>query len=83
MFFAPLGQGFLIEDNEIRVSARAGIALFPGDGQDADTLFKHAEAALKQAKASPDMFMFLRPEMKCPDGRKGRARGSVAQGQRR
>jgi diguanylate cyclase (GGDEF)-like protein len=61
--FAPLGLGFTIGESELRVSARAGIALYPGDGGDADALFTNAEAALKQAKASDDTFMFYAPAM--------------------
>jgi diguanylate cyclase (GGDEF)-like protein/PAS domain S-box-containing protein len=61
--FAPLDRGFVIRDRALRVTARAGIALFPGDGPDADALFKNAETALKQAKASSDAFMFYASEM--------------------
>jgi EAL domain-containing protein (putative c-di-GMP-specific phosphodiesterase class I) len=34
------------------------VALFPSDGTDAATLFKHAEAALKKAKASGERYLF-------------------------
>jgi diguanylate cyclase len=61
--FASLSQGFTIDGNELRVSARAGVALFPGDGNDADTLFKNAEAALKHAKESAERYLFYAPEM--------------------
>jgi len=33
-----------------RLAAKTGVALFPDDGADADTLFGNAEAALKKAK---------------------------------
>jgi EAL domain-containing protein (putative c-di-GMP-specific phosphodiesterase class I) len=36
------------------MSARAGIALFPDDGADADVLLRNADAALKKAKASSE-----------------------------
>jgi EAL domain-containing protein (putative c-di-GMP-specific phosphodiesterase class I) len=40
-----------------------GIALFPDDGDDADTLFKNAEAALKKAKFSGDRYLFYAQKM--------------------
>jgi diguanylate cyclase (GGDEF)-like protein len=43
---------------ELRVSAKAGIAVFPGDGADADTLFKNAEAALDKAKETGEPHHF-------------------------
>jgi diguanylate cyclase (GGDEF)-like protein len=59
MFEAP----FDIQGNELRIAAKAGIAVFPGDGADADTLFRNAEAALKRAKASGDPYLFYAPQI--------------------
>lgn len=53
-----LGSGFEIKGNELRLDANAGIAIFPADGDDADTLLKHAEAALKKARANGDQYLF-------------------------
>ncbi|MEO8157957.1 MAG: EAL domain-containing protein [Betaproteobacteria bacterium] len=61
--FPALGQPFELNDAEIRVSARAGIAMYPGDGADAETLFRNAEAALKRAKSLGDQYLFYAPEM--------------------
>jgi len=47
----------------IRVSAKFGVARFPDDGTDAETLLKHAQAALKLAKSSDKMFAFFSNEM--------------------
>ena len=55
---AFLGHAFHLNDGIFRVAAKVGVALFPDDGADADTLFKHAEAALKKAKASGDRYLF-------------------------
>ena len=41
---------FRLNDSVFRIAAKAGIALFPDDGDNADTLFKNAEAALKKTK---------------------------------
>ncbi len=56
-------EPFVVNDSELRVVARAGIALFPNDGGDADILFKNAEAALKNAKASDERCLFYAPPM--------------------
>jgi PAS domain S-box-containing protein/diguanylate cyclase (GGDEF)-like protein len=54
---------FSINGKELRVAARAGVALYPEDGGDADTLFRNAEAALKRARASGDSYLFYAAEM--------------------
>jgi diguanylate cyclase (GGDEF)-like protein len=46
-----------------RLAAKIGVAVFPDDGTDADTLFKNAEAALKKAKASRDRYLFYAQKM--------------------
>jgi diguanylate cyclase (GGDEF)-like protein/PAS domain S-box-containing protein len=60
---AWLGAPFSIDGNELRISARSGIALFPHDATDADALLKSAEAALKRAKTSGDKFVFFTREI--------------------
>ena len=47
----------------LRLSARAGIALAPDDGQDPDALMLHAESALKKAKAGGERYVFYRQSM--------------------
>ena len=54
---------FMLNGKAFRVAAQAGIALFPGDGADADVLFRNAEAALKRAKARGASYLFYNPEM--------------------
>ena len=49
---ASLSEAFVLDGHAIRVSAQAGIAVFPADGEDAQQLFKNAEVALKAAKDS-------------------------------
>jgi diguanylate cyclase len=43
-------EPFHIEGHELFITASIGIAVSPGDGQDAETLLKHAEMAMYQAK---------------------------------
>jgi diguanylate cyclase (GGDEF)-like protein/PAS domain S-box-containing protein len=57
------GSPFAVLDHQLRVSARLGIALYPQDGQDSDTLLHNAEAALKTAKASGERSLFYTPDM--------------------
>ena len=58
-----LAPPFAFEGQELRVSARAGVALFPGDATTPDALFSDAEAALNQAKASGERYLFYAPQM--------------------
>jgi diguanylate cyclase (GGDEF)-like protein/PAS domain S-box-containing protein len=43
---------FLIDSNEIFVTASIGISLFPEDGEDCDSLLKYADTAMYHAKNS-------------------------------
>jgi len=54
---------FQLEGRELRVAAKIGIALYPNDGGDAETLYRNAEAALKKAKDSSDRVLFYDPRM--------------------
>ena len=47
-----LGHPVWLRDNEIRITGSVGIAVFPDDGDDVDTLLKHADIAMYQAKAA-------------------------------
>jgi diguanylate cyclase (GGDEF)-like protein/PAS domain S-box-containing protein len=58
-----LNHSFLLNDTAYRVAAKIGVAVFPHDGGDADTMFKHAEAALKKAKSAGDRYLFYAPQM--------------------
>ena len=58
-----VGRPIEVAGREIRVSAKAGIALFPDDGADADSLFRNAEASLKRAKETGDRFLFYAPHI--------------------
>jgi len=45
-----LRQPFLVAGRELRVTASAGISLYPEDGEDAETLLKCADTAMYRAK---------------------------------
>ena len=47
---AAIAQPFLIQSREFKVTCSVGIASFPRDGKDADTLLRNADTALYRAK---------------------------------
>ncbi len=56
---APLRLG----DQELQLSAKVGIAVWPEDGCDAETLLENAEAALEQAKKDAVPYLFYARDM--------------------
>lgn len=58
-----INQHFQLDGNEVRIHARAGLALFPRDGGDAEQLLKHAEAALQSAKRRGKTYLYYSPAM--------------------
>jgi diguanylate cyclase (GGDEF)-like protein len=60
---AFLEHPFQLNDSLFRVAAKVGVALFPDDGTEADTVFRNAEAALKKAKVSGDRYLFYAQKM--------------------
>jgi diguanylate cyclase len=52
------GVPFDVDGKDLRVSACMGIAIYPGDGADAESLLLNAEAALKKAKAAGERYVF-------------------------
>ncbi len=56
-------EPFTINNEELRVAAKIGVAVFPADGSDADRLYRNAEAALKKARESGERYLFYAAEM--------------------
>ncbi|HUF21695.1 MAG TPA: EAL domain-containing protein [Burkholderiales bacterium] len=56
-------QAFVLAGQELRLSARFGAAIYPSDGDAPETLYANAEAALKNAKATGERFLFYAPDM--------------------
>src|SRR5229473_7635071 len=56
------GDPYSVTGTELRISTRSGVALFPSDGGDADTLFRNAEAALKKS-SSGERYLFYTKQM--------------------
>jgi EAL domain-containing protein (putative c-di-GMP-specific phosphodiesterase class I) len=57
------GRAFDIHGRELRVAAKIGVALYPADGTDAETLYRNAEVAVRKAKASTERLLFYDPRM--------------------
>ncbi|MGB5080679.1 MAG: EAL domain-containing protein [Burkholderiales bacterium] len=58
-----VGVPVRLGESGIRVSAKTGIALYPDDGADPDTLFRNAESALKRAKSAGERYLFYTQQM--------------------
>lgn len=59
-----LSEPFVLNQETVNVSTSIGISLFPEDGQDAESLVKHADTAMYQAKAQGrGCIQFFAPEM--------------------
>lgn len=59
-----LKQPFAVEDHQLHVSGSIGVAVYPQDGKDADTLVKHADAALYRSKEQGrSQYQFYSPTM--------------------
>ncbi|ATU95193.1 histidine kinase (plasmid) [Phyllobacterium zundukense] len=61
---AAVTEPIAIEGHEFNITCSMGVATFPQDGSDAETLLKNADAAMYQAKnGGRDSFQFFTPEM--------------------
>jgi diguanylate cyclase len=61
---ASLAETIAIDEHELSASVSIGIALFPDDGSDLDTLLKHADIAMYGAKeAGRNNFQFFVQDM--------------------
>lgn len=60
---ADFARPFVVAGRELRIAARAGIATFPDDSEDAEGLYNNAEAALRKAKQSAEQYLFYTPEI--------------------
>ena len=57
------GLPFQVGTEQLRIAARLGIAIYPFDSDQPETLLAHSEAALKRAKIVGEKYVFYRREM--------------------
>ena len=60
---AVFGAPFQVGDSELRITARAGIVVYPEDGGNVEVLLRNAEAALVKAKKTGVAYAFYQPAM--------------------
>jgi diguanylate cyclase (GGDEF)-like protein/PAS domain S-box-containing protein len=61
---STLSESFIIDGHELSVTASLGISLFPFDGTNGNTLLRHADAAMYEAKREgKNGLRFFTPEM--------------------
>jgi PAS domain S-box-containing protein/diguanylate cyclase (GGDEF)-like protein len=58
-----VSEEFAVAETRLRISMKMGVALFPADGTDPETLLRKAEAALKRAKRGPESYLFYTEQM--------------------
>jgi diguanylate cyclase (GGDEF)-like protein len=58
-----LAESFLVDGNELHITMRAGIAVFPGDGETGEALAANAETALNTAKRTAQRYLLYAPHM--------------------
>ena len=81
-----LAEPIAFEGHDLFVTLSIGIALYPRDGEDADTLVRHADTAMYQAKGEGrDAFQFYAPVMSVAAserlGLEGRLRQAIERGE--
>jgi diguanylate cyclase (GGDEF)-like protein len=65
MLRAFVAHPFSMQDTVVRVSATVGVALFPNDGADAETLFRNAEAAQEGQSARQSVLVLHLRDDRC------------------
>ncbi len=59
-----LNEPYELEHRELHVTSSIGVAIYPDDGQDTDTLLKHADVAMYKAKDNGrNAYQLYSPEM--------------------
>ncbi len=58
-----LKKAWILNGYEFHITTSIGIALYPNDGEDADTLTKNADTAMYRAKEHGNNYQFFNPSM--------------------
>ena len=62
-FDQAFAQPIAVDGIELRVALRAGVAVFPADGESTESLCANAETALNKARQANQRYLFYAPEM--------------------
>jgi diguanylate cyclase (GGDEF)-like protein len=85
IFVQTFAAPFAVADASLLITAKAGVALYPDDGGDTETLFQNAEAARQIANDAPEPFVFYARDMNAMHARslatENRLRHGIANGQ--
>ena len=60
---ACLGPPFPLGGHDLRIAFKCGVAMYPGDGDNAEFLLRNAETALKNAKGTGERYLFYATPM--------------------
>jgi diguanylate cyclase (GGDEF)-like protein/PAS domain S-box-containing protein len=60
---ACFDASYFLAQRELRIGCRAGIAIFPDDGDDVEALVRNAEAASRRARMTSERVVFYSPEL--------------------
>lgn len=58
-----LQEPIRVDGIQVPISVQLGVALFPADGADADSLFKNADSALREARSTASRYAYYSPEL--------------------
>lgn len=59
-----VAEGYSIDSHQISITTSIGVSVYPGDGQDVETLIKNADTAMYHAKKNGSQtYRFFGPEM--------------------
>ncbi|HEY0914716.1 MAG TPA: GGDEF domain-containing protein [Solimonas sp.] len=61
--WTKLSRPIEVAGRALTLSGKVGLALFPSDGEDPESLFRNAEAALKKAKQTGERYLFYTAQM--------------------
>ena len=57
---AQISEPFIINMEKVNISASVGISLYPGNGEDLDTLIRHADEAMYLSKERGTEYQFYK-----------------------
>ena len=63
VLLSAFAKPFELDEGDLRLAARVGIAIYPADGRDSESLLRNAETALKKARQDGQSYLFYAPEM--------------------